>query len=70
MEDTARLEISAATKKAHKERRPPPSTSEFVYFDQVMTKVQPRTGDGEAQWVLNDFEEAWHGAARNAATGY
>ena len=69
MQDTARMKISNATKKAHKERRAPPSTSEFVYFDQVMVKVQPRAGDGEAQWVLSDFEEAWRDAARKAATG-
>ncbi|CAM9393730.1 unnamed protein product, partial [Laminaria digitata] len=68
MEDTARVEISAATKKAHKKRRAPPSTSEFVYFDQVMVKVQSRTGDGEALWVLSDFEEAWRETARKAAT--
>lgn len=69
MEDTSRLEISAATKKAHKERCAPPSTSEFVYFDQVMVKVQPRNGDGEAQWVLSDFELDWHDAIRKAEMG-
>lgn len=68
MEDTARLEISAATRKAHKYRRPPPSSSDFVYFDQVMVKVQPRSGDGEAQWVLDDKAEAWHNATRKAGT--
>lgn len=69
MEDTSRVEISAAAKKANKERRAPPSTSEFVYFDQVMVKVQPRNGDGEAQWVLSDFELAWHDATRKAEMG-
>ena len=68
MEDTARREFSAAIKEAHKKRRPPPSTSNFVYFDDVMVKVQPRTGDGEAQWVLKEHEQAWYDAARTAAT--
>ncbi|CAM9180685.1 unnamed protein product, partial [Laminaria digitata] len=70
MEDTARVEMSTATKKAHKERRAPPSTSAFVYFDQVMAKVQPRTGDGEAHWVLKEHEQAWRNAARTSAPGY
>lgn len=68
MEDTARVKLSTATKKAHKERRAPPSTSEFVFFDEVMVKVQPRSGDGEAQWVLGEFEAAWYDAARTTAT--
>ena len=68
MEDTARFKFCAAMKEAHKKRRPPPSTSNFVYFDEVMVKVQPRTGDGEAQWVLKEHEQAWHDASRTAAT--
>ena len=68
MEDTARVTMSDERKKAHKERRAPPSTSEFVYFEQVMSKVQPRAGDGEAQWVLKEHEQAWHDAARKAQT--
>lgn len=68
MEDTALVEFSAAMKEAHKTRRPPPSKSEFVYFEEVMVKVQPRTGDGKAQWVLKEHEQAWRAAARTAAT--
>jgi len=64
MEDTARLQSSAATKKARRKGKAPPRNSDFVYFEDVMTKVQARTGDGEAQWVLRGYENAWLDAVK------
>jgi len=64
MEDTARLQSSAARKKALRKGKAPPSNSDFVYFEDVMTKVQARTGDGEAQWVLRGYENAWLDAVK------
>lgn len=69
MEDTARYETSVETKKAHKNRRAPPSSFEFIYFEEVMAKVQARTGDGQAQWVLKEHEEAWRNAVRHTTPG-
>ena len=66
VEDTARLEIFKAKKKAHKERRAPPSSSEFVFFAQEMTQVQSRDGDAAVQWVLKGQEGAWYDADRRA----
>lgn len=64
MEEAARLTIVAATKKARRRGKSPPSTSEFVFFEDVMAKVQARTGDGEAQWVLKEHEQAWYDSVR------
>ena len=64
MEDTARLKNSAAKKKAHRKGVARPSDSGFVYFEQKMAKVQARTGDGGAQWVLRGHEKAWMDAAK------
>lgn len=63
MEDTARLRNSAARKKAHRKSKVHPSKPDFVSFEDVMTKVQARTGDGEGQWVLLAHEQAWLDAA-------
>ena len=65
VEDTARLEIFKARKKAHRERRAPPSSSEFVFFAQEMTQVQSRDGDAAVHWVLKEYEEAWYNANRS-----
>lgn len=46
-EDAARVEMA----KAEKGRRAPPSSSNFVYFSQ-MVQVQRRDGDAAVQWVL------------------
>lgn len=64
IEETARLKISAATKKARRRGKTLPIASEFVFFEQVMAKVQARTGVGEAQWVLKEHEDAHYDAAR------
>lgn len=64
-ETIVHVEISAATKKVHKERRAPLSPSEHVYFH-VLMKVQPRAGDGKARWVLREHEQAWRDQVRNA----
>ncbi|CAN0097652.1 unnamed protein product [Ectocarpus sp. 12 AP-2014] len=66
VEDTARLEIAKATKKAHRERRAPPSSSEFVFFEQKMVQVQRRDGDAAVQWVLKEHESAWFDQTRSA----
>lgn len=63
-EDTARLEIVKATKKAHRQRRAPPGSPEFIFFTQEMSQVQRRDGDAAAQWVLKGQEDAWYGANR------
>ncbi|CAN0416414.1 unnamed protein product [Ectocarpus sp. 12 AP-2014] len=65
VEDAARLEIAKATEKAHKERRPPPSASEFVFFEQKMVQVQRRDGDAAVQWVLKEHESAWYDQTRS-----
>eukprot|EP00903_Cladosiphon_okamuranus_P015564 g14369.t1 len=59
VEDDARVDIIKATKKAHKERRDPPSSSAFVFFAQKMTQVQRREDDATVQWVLKGQEDAW-----------
>lgn len=62
VEEAARCKTRAANKKdarARENHRAPASTSEFVYFKQVMVKGQARTGDGEAQWVLKEHKQAW-----------
>ncbi|CAM9686810.1 unnamed protein product [Ectocarpus fasciculatus] len=64
VEDTARLEIAKATKKAHKERRAPPNASDFVFFEQKMVQVQRRDGDAGVQWVLKEHESAWYDQTR------
>ncbi|CAM9180095.1 unnamed protein product, partial [Ectocarpus fasciculatus] len=66
VEDTARLEIAKATKKAHRERRAPPPASEFVFFDQKMVQVQRRDGDAAVQWVMKGHEAAWYDQMRSA----
>ncbi|CBJ29670.1 LRR-GTPase of the ROCO family, putative pseudogene [Ectocarpus siliculosus] len=66
VEDTARLEIAKATKKAHRERRAPPSSSEFVFFEQKMVQVQRRDGDAAVQWVLKGHESSWFDQTRSA----
>lgn len=66
MEKTAGLEMFMATRKAQRERRAPPSSSEFVFFSQKMTQVQRRDGDAAVQWVLKGQEEAWYNAMRSA----
>lgn len=55
-----------ATKKAQRERRAPPSSSEFVFFEQEMTQVQNRGGDAAVQWVLKGQEQAWYNSNRSA----
>ncbi|CAN0315441.1 unnamed protein product [Ectocarpus sp. 6 AP-2014] len=65
VEDTARHEIAKATKRAHRERRAPPSSSEFVFFEQKMVQVQRRDGDAAAQWVLKEHESAWYDQTRS-----
>lgn len=67
-EDTARLKILTATKKAHKERRAPPSSSAFVFFAREMSKVQSRHGVAAVQWVLKGQEDAWYDADRAPMT--
>lgn len=59
-----RMEINHKTRKAKKDRLPPPKTSEFVFFEEKMVKVQARGGDGEAQWVLERHEDAWYASKR------
>ncbi|CAM9664047.1 unnamed protein product [Ectocarpus sp. 4 AP-2014] len=59
VEDDARIEISKATKKAHKKPRALPSSSEFVFFAQKMAQVQRHDGDAAVQWVLKGQEDAW-----------
>lgn len=66
VEDDARVEIFKATKKAHKERRAPPSSSEFVFFAQRMTQVHRHDGDATMQWVLKGQEDAWRDAKMSA----
>lgn len=66
VEDDARVEIFKATKKAHKELRAPPSSSEFVFFAQKMTQVHRRDGDATVQWVLKEQEDAWPDAKMSA----
>ncbi|CAM9593028.1 unnamed protein product [Ectocarpus sp. 13 AM-2016] len=66
VEDTVRLENAKATKKAHRERRAPPSSSEFVFFEQKMVQVQRRDGDAAVQWVLKEHESAWYDQTRSA----
>lgn len=63
MEAKALSATSEGRKNAHKNGHAPPSAATFVYFEQVMAKVQARTGDGEAQWVLKGQEQAWLDAA-------
>ncbi|CAN0315933.1 unnamed protein product [Ectocarpus sp. 6 AP-2014] len=65
VEDTARLEIAKATKKANRERRAPPSSPEFVFFEQKMVQVQRRDGDAAVQWVLKEHESAWYDQTRD-----
>ena len=65
VEKTAGLEMLKATMKAHKDRRAPPSSSEFVFFAQKMAQVQKRGGDADVQWVLKGQEEAWYNATRS-----
>lgn len=60
MELRTRIEIRDKTKKAQKERLPPPSALEFVCFEDVMVRVQARRGNANAQWVLRDSECAWY----------
>lgn len=43
---------------------PPPSLSEFVYFEGGMTQVQRRDGDADTQWVLKGHERAWYDTVR------
>ena len=62
LEQAARCKSRAANKKertARENHRATASAPEFVYFKQVMVKVQARTGDGEAQWVLKEHKQAW-----------
>ena len=59
VEDDSRVEIFKATKNAHKERRAPPNSSEFVFFAEKMTQVQRDDGDASVQWVLKGQEDAW-----------
>ncbi|CAN0399729.1 unnamed protein product [Ectocarpus sp. 12 AP-2014] len=66
VEDSARLDLAKATKKAHRERRAPPSTSAFVFFKQNMVQVQRCDGDAAMQWVLKGHEAAWHDQMRSA----
>ncbi len=66
VEKTAGLEMLKATMKAHKDRRAPPRSSEFVFFSQKMAQVQKRDGDAAVQWVLKEYEEAWYNANRSA----
>lgn len=63
MEETARLKISAARKKARRRGKALSIASKFVVFEHVMVKVQARTGIGEAQWVLKEHEHAYYDAA-------
>lgn len=64
MEDTARLQKNTVRRKARRKGIAPPSDPEFVFFEEVMSKVQARTGDGGAQWVLQGHEQAWIDAER------
>jgi len=64
VEKTAGLEMLKATAKAHRDRRAPPSSSEFVFFSQKMAQVQRREGDADVQWVLKGYERAWDGKTR------
>eukprot|EP00752_Nemacystus_decipiens_P017045 g15262.t1 len=68
VEKTAGLEIFVATRKAQRERRAPPSSSEFVFFSHKMAQVQRRDGDAVVQWVLKGQEEAWYNEMRSAPT--
>lgn len=69
LEDTARWKIHAASKKSQRERRAPRSSSEFVYFEDVMVKVQSRSGDASAHWVLIENERAWYDSDRGSPSG-
>ncbi|CAN0044686.1 unnamed protein product [Pylaiella littoralis] len=66
VEDDARVEIFKVKKKAHKERRALPSSSEFVFFADKMTQVQRHDGDATVQWVLKGQEDAWGDAKMSA----
>ncbi|CAM9557099.1 unnamed protein product [Ectocarpus sp. 12 AP-2014] len=66
VEDTACLEIVKQKKKAHRERRAPPTASEFVFFEEKMVQVQRRDGDAAIQWVLKEHESAWYDQTRSA----
>lgn len=68
VEDTARLGMVKARKKAHRERRAPPSSQEFVFFAQEMTQVRSLDGDADVQWVLKGQEDAWY--RRRSANGH
>lgn len=65
VEKTAGLEMLKATMKAHKDRRAPPSSSEFVFFSQKMTQVHKRHIDAAVQWVLKEYEETWYNENRS-----
>lgn len=41
---------------------------DFVFFEDVMEKVQEREGRGEVQWVLKGYAEEWR-EARRARSG-
>ena len=60
VEKTAGLEMLKAKAKAHRDRRAPPRSSEFVFFAQKMAQVQRREDDADVQWVLKGYEEEWH----------
>ncbi len=64
VEKTAGLEMAKAKAKAHRDRRAPPSSSEFVFFDEKMAQVQ-RRGDADVQWVLKGYEHAWYNKMRS-----
>lgn len=54
--------------KAETRRRDRPRSSEFVFFEQKMVRVQRRNGDAAVQWVLKGQQHAWYEAMKSVPT--
>lgn len=52
-EDAAFAEMVKDMRKARRKDNPPPDTSWFIFFKDVMKMVQEDQGSGEVQWVLS-----------------
>lgn len=55
VEDAARAERVLALREAREHGMPPGSLPSFIFFDDVMEKIQSGDGDASARWVLKGW---------------
>lgn len=67
IEEKSRLKTTVARRMALRNERPSFNSSDFIFFKEVMSRVQLMEGEFSVQWVLKGQENTWVLEASNSS---